>query len=68
MIARGNLFSAGRLIFIGGCTLEYVLAMPDGEIVAANLVQSSEQITLNLGLNAGWDDSKISFKNLSEAK
>ncbi len=68
MIARKNLFSAGRLIFIGGCTVEYVLAMPDGEIVAANLVQSSEQITLNLGLNAGWDDCRISCKTLSEAK
>lgn len=68
MIARKNLFSAGRLTFIGGCTLEYVLATPEGEIVAANIVQSSEQIKLNLGLNVGWDESMISFKTLSETK
>lgn len=48
MIARKRLFSAGNLLFIGGCTIEYVLATPDGEILAANLVQSSEQITLQL--------------------
>lgn len=64
MMIRKHLFSADRLIFIGGCTIEYVLANPNGEIVAANLVQSSEQITLKLGVRK----SKINFEILSQTK
>ncbi|OAN49034.1 hypothetical protein A6A03_06925 [Chloroflexus islandicus] len=61
MMIRKHLFSADRLTFIGGCTIEYVLAKPNGEIVAANLVQSSEQITLKLGMSK----SKINCETLS---
>lgn len=62
MISRKQLFSSGRLLFIGGCTIEYMLAKADGRIVAADLVQSSEQITLDLNRNT------ISFTTLTEPK
>lgn len=62
MITRKQLFSSGRLLFIGGCTIEYMLANADGRIVAADLVQSSEQITLDLNRNT------ISFTTLTEPK
>ncbi len=62
MITRKQLFSSRRLLFIGGCTIEYMLAKADGRIVAADLVQSSEQITLDLNRNT------ISFTTLTEPK
>ncbi|MFN3372849.1 MAG: hypothetical protein ACK44M_04685 [Chloroflexus sp.] len=62
MIARKQLFSSGRLLFIGGCTIEYLLATADGSIIAADLVQSSEHITLDLNRNT------ISFKPLTDPK
>lgn len=49
LIAKKNFFNSGFLIFVGGCTVEYTLATPNGNVIAANVVQSSEQVTFNLG-------------------
>ncbi len=48
MIWRRNLFSTGRLLFIGGCAIEYTLATADGCIIAANVAQATELVRLNL--------------------
>ncbi|WP_298817307.1 hypothetical protein [Chloroflexus sp.] len=49
MIMRKHIFSSGQLLFVGGCAIEYTLATADGRIIAANVVQSTERIKINLG-------------------